>query len=394
MNIEEIISAQAKKFIEEHLNTPIEELLLSAKKYPNLNVPLLVAQIEGRNKAQKKLPSWYAAENIIYPVKLSMEQCSSESTAAYKASLLSGNTLVDLTGGFGVDSFTFAERIKKVVYIERNKELAEIAQHNFQVLKKENIEVQCTESELFISNHKGKADHIYIDPARRKEGSKVFRFSDCEPDVIKLQQELFKISNSIMIKTSPLLDIDQAVKELGYVKEVHVVAVDNECRELLFIIDKENKNTAPEIIAVNIRKGSKEEFRFTRELEAEAEIKYDLPQEYIYEPNAAIMKAGAFKGIAKQWSLSKLHANSHLYTSKGLKLDFPGRVFKVLKLLKYSKQEIIAEIPEAKANVTARNFPDSVEMIRKKTGLKDGGDKYLFATTDMNDKAVILLTEK
>jgi hypothetical protein len=394
MDFTEITSSQAQKFIKDNLHITVEDLLLSGKKYSGLNIPLLATQVEGKNKAEKKLPTWFQTEGIIYPVKLSMEQCSSEITAAYKASLVAGDIFVDLTGGFGVDSVAFAEKIKKVIYIERNSELADIVKYNFGILKKDNIEVLNTSAEDFINKNSLRADWIYIDPARRKGGSKVFRFADCEPNVIQLQQELFKISNHIMIKTSPLLDIDLAIKELGCVAEVHVVAVDNECKELLFLLNKPAQNQETKIVATNIRKGNKEEFSFTRKMENESVANFGLPLEYIYEPNAAILKAGAFKSLANLVGLNKLHRNSHLYTSETVRENFPGRIFRLLKIVKYSKQEILVEIPEGKANITTRNFPDSVEMIRKKTGLKDGGDKYLFGTTDLNGKYVVLLTEK
>ena len=395
MDFPDITSSQAQKFIQDNLHIPVEELLLSGKKYPGLNIPLLVAQIEGKNKAVKKLPTWFQSKEVIYPVKLSMEQCSSEVTAAYKAGLLSGATLIDLTGGFGVDSAAFSEKLEHVIYVERTVELATIAAHNFRVLNKNNIEAVNKNAEDFISNYADKVDWIYIDPARRKEGSKVFRFADCEPDILKLQQQLFAISDNILIKTSPLLDIDQAVKELGYVKEVHVLAVDNDCKELLFVLNKNIEVSAPEIIAVNIRKeNKKDEFRFSKKIENEAEVKLSLPQHYIYEPNAAILKAGAFKSIAAARGLYKLHASSHLYTSEECQHDFPGRIFHLIKTLKYSKKEILEAIPDGKANITTRNFPDTVEIIRKKTGLKEGGSNYLFATKDRYDKPIVLLTEK
>ena len=395
MKLSDINSSRAQKFIQENLHIPIEELLLSAKKYPDLNIPLLVSQIEGKNKAEKKLPTWFQSNEIVYPVKLSMEQCSSETTAIYKSSIVKGSTLIDLTGGFGVDSAAFAGKMDKVIYVERNAELSHIASHNFKILGKNNVEVINKNSEDFVADYSQTADWIFIDPARRKEGSKVFRFQDCEPDLLKLQEALFKISDNILIKTSPLLDIDQAVKELGHVKEIHVLAVDNDCKELLFVLNKEIENSDPEIIAVNIRKENiKDEFRFNRKTEDKAEVKFDLPQKYLYEPNAAILKAGAFKSIAVAKGLSKLHPSSHLYTSEEHLTDFPGRAFFLLKIMKYSKKEILAEIPEGKANITTRNFPDTVEGIRKKTGLKDGGNNYLFATKDMYDKPVVLLTKK
>jgi hypothetical protein len=392
MDFQEINSPEAKKFIQENGHKPVEELLLSARKFPTLNIPLLVSQIEGRNKAQKKLPTWYQTEKIVYPVKLSMEQCSSEITAAYKASLVSGNILVDLTGGFGVDSYAFSKKVEKVVYVEQNHELFKIAAHNFKVFHQHNVELFNTQAEDFLKEYKTRANWIYLDPARRKAGNKVFQLSDCEPDLLHLKQTLFEIGDHVLLKTSPLLDIDLALKELEFVKEIHVIAVENECKELLFILDQ--KTRAPEIIAVNFKKNNPDEFRFNRTAETQAEVQYHLPWNYLYEPNAAILKAGAFKSISAKTGLHKLNINSHLYTSEHLFENFPGRSFKILKILKYSKKEIMAEIPEGKVNVTVRNFPDSVELIRRKTGLKDGGERYLFATKDIHNKPVILLTEK
>lgn len=392
MNFQEINSPEAKRFIQENLHTPVEELLLSAHKFPFLNIPLLVSQIEGRNKAQKKLPTWYHSEEVIYPVKLSMEQCSSEITASYKASLVSGNILIDLTGGFGVDSFAFAKKVRNVFYIEGNEELSEIAAYNFKIFHQENIEIFPTRAEDFISSYKDGVDWIYLDPARRREGNKVVRLSDCEPDLLSLKKSLFKLSDQILVKTSPLLDLDIALKELEFVREIHVIAVENECKELLFILDQHTKE--PEIIAVNFRKNEWEKFRFHRSFENSVSVPYHKPWNYLYEPNAAILKAGAFKSIAAKTGLLKLNINSHLYTSEHLLKNFPGRSFKLLKTIKYSKKEILAEVPEGKANITVRNFPDSVELIRRKTGLKDGGDCYLFATRDLHNKPIILLTEK
>lgn len=393
MNLEEITSPSAKKFIQENTEAPVEELLLRAGKYTGLNIPLLVTQIEGKQKAKKKLPSWYHSPEVIYPVKLSMEQCSSETTAAYKTSLVSGDTLIDLTGGFGVDSMAFAGKMKNIFYIEQNQELCEIAAHNFKVFHKENVTVVNARTEDFITAPLSKADWIFLDPARRKSGSKVFRLADCEPDILALKTRLFEISNRILVKTSPLLDLDIALKELQQVSEIHVIAVENECKELLFLMEPGASETR--IIAVNIRKDNTlETFRFTRNMEREAIVRFHLPQDYLYEPNAAILKAGAFRSIAAERNLFKLNASSHLYTSATYDENFPGRSFKILKTIKYSKKEILQELPEGKANITARNFPDSVELIRKKTGLKDGGSFYLFATKDLHDKPVILLTEK
>ena len=395
MNFEDIFSPTAQKYIQENNTTPIEKLLLGAKKYPELNIPLLVAQIEGRGKAQKKLPSWFAIKEVVYPIKLSMEQCSSEQTAVYKASIVSGKSLIDLTGGFGVDCSAFAEKLEQVYYVEQNTELASIAERNFKLFKKDNIEVVNQDSEIYITAFDLTVDWIFIDPARRKEGGKVFRFADCEPNILALKNTLFAKAKKILIKTSPLLDIDLAIQELGNVAEVHVLSIENECKELLFLLDPALKKSNAEIVAVNIRKDGREDlFSFTRKKEDEAIVTISLPLQFLYEPNVSILKAGAFKSIAIKTGLSKLNVSSHLYTSELCQEDFPGRIFKIIKTVKYSKKELLAEIPEGKANITVRNFPDSVEVIRKKTGLKDGGSTYLFATKDKDDKLIVLLTEK
>lgn len=395
MNFENIFSPAAQKYIQENSTTPIEKLLLGAKKYPELNIPLLVAQIEGRAKAQKKLPSWYANNEIVYPIKLSMEQCSSEQTAAYKASLLDGKSLIDLTGGFGVDCAAFAGQLKQVFYVERNAELANIAARNFKLFAKNNVEIHSQEAEQYITTFDSTVDWIFIDPARRKEGGKVFRFADCEPNILELKNTLFEKAKKVLIKTSPLLDIDLAIQELGNVAEVHVLSIENECKELLFLLDPLYKKANAIIFAVNIRKdGTQDTFSFTRELENEAIVPIQLPSNYLYEPNASILKAGAFKSIALKTGLFKLNVSSHLYTSSEIQKDFPGRIFKILKTVKYSKKDLMVEIPEGKANIAVRNFPDSVDVIRKKTGLKEGGSVYLFATKDKDDKLIVLLTEK
>ena len=399
MNIAEITTPESQKFIATHLSDSIHDLLLQAGKYKEFDVPLLTRQIESKNKAKNKLPLWFNTPGIVYPEKLSMEQCSSEITALYKAEILDGSfkRLIDLTGGLGVDSYFFSKKFEEVIYVEKNESLNELASYNFSVLKADNIQSVSTEAEEFVSSYKKKADFIFIDPARRKEGSKVFRFSDCEPNVTEMPQDLFEISEKIMIKASPLVDIDHAIRELKWVEKIFVVAVENECKELLFLLNKNigDADIPLEITAANIsQKGSKIEFKFIREEELKASAEISLPLVYIYEPNASIMKAGAFRSVGEKFLLKKLHPNSHLYTSEQLVKDFPGRIFKLESTLKYSKKEILNDLPNGKANITVRNFPDTVEAIRKKTGIKDGGEIYLFATTDKNGKHVILKTNK
>jgi predicted O-methyltransferase YrrM len=395
MDLAYLTSPEAKKFIEQNKDVPVEELLLRERKKNSVHTPMLIAQIEGRSKAQKKLPSWSMVPDLIYPVKLSMEQCSSERTASYKAGLVSGSLLADLTGGFGVDTAAFAQAVEEVVYVEQNEELAAIAAHNFLQLGQDNIRVVTGASELFLQQSSDAFDWLYIDPARRKEGNKVVRFADCTPDITALTTLFWEKTKGVLVKTSPLMDIDQAVRELSCVKEVHIVAVDNECKELLFVLDQNAAENSLKLTAVNIRSSKPTEvFSFYKTEEQEAEVAYHAPQKYLYEPNAALLKAGAFKLPAVRMGLYKLHASSHLYTSEQLAENFQGRVFEVYDQVKYTKKDLQAALPEGRANITVRNFPDSVADIRKKTGLRDGGDVYIFATRDWQQKPVLLLTRK
>jgi precorrin-6B methylase 2 len=383
------------KYLLAHENEDLNRLLLQASRYPHLPVPLLVQHIRARQKIKNKLPTWYQHPQVRYPAMVSVEQSSSEKTAAFKAELVSGNLLLDLTGGLGLDSFFFSDKFKKVIYLERQPELVEIAAHNAQVLGNTNIEFRQGEASAFLDDFTSQADWIYLDPARRDEANrKVFNLTDCEPDVVQLLPKLLAKGKNILIKTSPMLDISQALGQLESVQKVYVVAVDNECKEVLYhVAASENPNLQVETI--NLSAGvSKQTFTFDYAAEENAPVTYTLPQTYIYEPNAAILKAGGFKSLAKYYGLNKLHRNSHLYTSEGLVPDFPGRIFKLRTISRYQKKELACHLPDSKANITVRNFPDSVAAIRKKTGLKEGGDIYLFATTDLNAKPIILICEK
>jgi len=383
------------KYLVAHENEDPNRLLLQASRYPHLPVPLLVQHIRARQKIKNKLPTWYQHPQVRYPAIVSVEQSSSEKTAAFKAELMSGNLLLDLTGGLGIDSCFFADKFKNVIYLERQPELVEIAAHNARVLGKTNIEFRQGEAQAFLNDFTSQADWIYLDPARRDEANrKVFNLSDCEPDVVQLLPTLLAKGKNILLKTSPMLDISQAVGQLGSVQKVYIVAVDNECKEVLYHVAA-SKNPNLLIETINLQAGANQQrFTFDYEAEENAPVTYTLPQTYIYEPNAAILKAGGFKSLANHFELNKLHRNSHLYTSENLMPDFPGRIFKLKTTSRYQKKELASYLPDLKANITVRNFPDSVAAIRKKTGLKEGSDTYLFATTDLNAKPIILICEK
>ncbi|MTI33649.1 class I SAM-dependent methyltransferase [Xanthovirga aplysinae] len=390
----QVLRKEVKEFIRDHLKDDPVNLMLQVNKYPDIPMKMVVEQIQARQKARNKLPEWAANDGLIFPPSLSMEQCSSEITAHFKASLVSGKRLIDLTGGAGVDVYYFSKVFDQVDYVERQKELAAITNHNMQQLQATNVRLHHEQAEKFLEALKEKVDVIYLDPARRgKHQEKVFFISDCEPDVGKMGADLLEKAEKVLVKTSPMLDISQAIRDLGNVEKVFVVAVDNECKEVLYLLSKKEKRT-PTIETINFGRSSKQYLIFDPQEEIHVEVSYGNPATYIYEPNVAILKAGAFKVLTKSFGVNKLNPNSHLYTSESLVPDFPGRIFKCESQCSYSKKEILRHLPQKKANITVRNFPATVKEIRKKTGIKEGGDTYILATTDLNNKHLLLICKK
>lgn len=372
-------------------------ILKNQKKYDSEFLKLIAEQFISRQKAKTKLPSWFQNQEVILPLPLSVEQASSEITAEYKAALLPKKAKkgYDLTGGMGIDCSFFAKYSESVIYIEQNAVLAERAKYNFKKLGIENIECKNQDSIQFLKETFEKVDWIYADPARRDSSqNKVFLIDDCEPNTLKINDLLLEKAEQIIIKYSPLLDIKLAISQLQNVDAVHVIAVDNEVKELLFIL-KKSSNQNPTIHCVNLSHSKEKQiFHFNYEEEAEINLSYTKPKTYIYEPNGAILKAGAFKSIAKAFDLQKLASNSHLYTSDALIPRFAGRSFRCLATSKLDKKEIQRHLPNLQANISVRNFPMKPEEIKKKLGIKDGGDKYLFAT-ELSDKTkIILICEK
>jgi 16S rRNA G966 N2-methylase RsmD len=319
-----------------------------------------------------------------------MEQCSSEATAQYKASIVQGTRLADLTGGFGIDCSYMSEQFLHTTYVERNAELCAIATHNFALLDKP-IEVrqgQCEEVLAALSEQ----DWIFLDPARRdKGGNKVVALTDCEPDVCALEEQLLQKSAHVMIKCSPMLDISKAIGQLRSVVEVHVVSVNNECKELLLLLDQEGAEEM-HIHTVNFQGGRMQSFVYTLNEEARAVCSYaSQVGKYLYEPNSSMMKAGCYRLLAVRYALQKFHPNTHLYTSDHLVEDFPGRVFEVKDVVGFSKSELKSLSSGLKrANVAVRNFPEHPDALRKRLKIADGGDTYLFATTLNSEKKVVI----
>ena len=390
------MNEKLRAFIVQHLNDDIHQLAMDAKKYPEINISEALSQINGRKKVCNKLPIFHQNENILYPIQLSLEQSSSQITATYKASLCNGYRLVDLTGGFGVDSYFLAENFDEVIYVEKNEELCRIATHNFSALKRTNIMVVNSMSESFLMHYLDKADWMYIDPARRdNSGKKVVKLADCEPDVTVLLESIFEKSDNLMVKLSPMLDIHAIIDQLHGIAAVHIIAVDNECKELLLILNKKTAATI-QIKTINFQKSQVQNFEYYLQEEQQASCQHAQELEnyrFLYEPNAAIMKAGAFKLIGQHFRLDKLQVNTHLYVSNELHIEFPGRVFAIKKIWEKEKWKANA-LSLKKANVATRNFPISVDEIRKKLKLADGGETYLFACTLSDNKKVIIETIK
>ncbi len=369
-----ILNTGVQSFIHNFLNNDILSVALKKSPYPGVSSQELAQQLTSRKKCEHKLTDWYRKEGIYYPDKLHVEQASSEQTAAYKSGLVDGNTLADLTGGMGVDSYYFSKKVNQVFYFETNNTLAEITAHNFKVLGANNIRIHKGDGVSAIENSDRKYDWIYLDPSRRAEGNRrVFRLEECIPNVLEILPLLFSRTGNILLKTAPMLDIQEGLRSLGQVSGIHVVAIENEVRELLWILDK-SAPAEPEITAVNMTHNQQQVFVFTNSVEQVCESSYSAPQEYLYEPNAAILKAGAFKIVGQRYGLDKLHLHSHLYTSAEAK-PFPGRRFKVMAVYPYTKR-----LPFKKANITTRNFPASVAALRKKHRISEGGNSYLFFT--------------
>ena len=391
MNLELLLQPEIQDFINKNLNEDTSKLAFKKNPFPEVNYSVLINQIIAKKKAKDKLPTWFSNENIIYPEKISIEQTSSETTAKYKASLVSGEKLIDCTGGFGIDDYYFSKQFKTVIHCELNADLSKIVKHNFEVLKANNIECYQGDSTQILEQLNQKFDCIYIDPSRRNDAKgKVFMLADCLPNVVDLQDFYYQFTDTILIKTAPILDLHAGLLELKNVAEIHIVAVENEVKELLWKIEK-NFNKAPEIIAVNIEK---EKQTITKiESSKSYSARYSLPKKYLYEPNASLMKSGGFESVSELFTVEKLHQHSHLYTSDEI-IDFPGRKFQIDAIVPFQKKEISQHIQGKKMNVSTRNFPIKPEEIKKKYKITDGGTIFAFFTTNINNEKIILLCTK
>lgn len=380
-----------QEFISENYNKDLSKLVFQGSPFEEVSTQELATQLAGKGRAEKKLPTWFNTEGIIYPPNLNLEQTSSEITAAYKASQINGSLLMDLTGGFGVDSYFFSKSVKKVVHCELNPELSEVVAHNFRVLGIENIINFTGDGLSHLKATTEPIDWLYLDPSRRDDaGGRVFHLSDCLPNIPEHLELLLSKAPDILVKTSPLLDLQAGVLALRKVKQIHVVAVKNEVKELLWFLS-EIPTEEIRIRTLNFKKGEVEIYE--NDFRKEAPIDLSTPLTYLFEPNAAIMKSGLADALGEELGLLKLHNNSNLFTSNTL-MKFPGRKFEILQQLPYSRKKLKKALSFEQAHISTRNFPESVASLRKQLKLKDGGEHYLFFTTTGKDERVVLICRK
>ncbi|MCI6875386.1 MAG: class I SAM-dependent methyltransferase [Parabacteroides sp.] len=386
-------------FIQAHLSDDPDRLLLSASRYPEIDMPFVVAQITARRQIKEKLPTWYQQEQLLFPAKIAAEQCSSEQTALYKQQLVTKeDTLCDLTGGLGIDSYYFSRRVKQVYYIERFPSYCEVARANMATLGARNVVVLEGDSTQWLDQLPA-IDVFYVDPARRgKENKRMFALSDCEPDLTQLLPRLLAKAPRVIAKLSPMADLRQTLALLPTTQAIHILSVKNECKELLFVIGREPRESAVPIHCVHLTKQAASDECFVCSLEAEQQAASHLAttlRRYLYEPNASVLKAGAFKQVACQFPVEKLQVSSHLYTSDHYLDRFPGRRFEVDEVIPFHSKSCKQLAGQSlQANVTTRNFPLTVEALRKKCRIREGGDIYLFATTGPKEEKLLIRTHK
>lgn len=384
-----LLDSEAQAYINTHLQGDVHQIAMGKSHIAHVEARELAIQIAAKQKSAKKLPTWYQKTGIYYPSTLSIEQTSSEITAAYKSTLALGNSVIDLTGGFGVDSFFFARQVSEVTHCEINTELSEIAAHNANVLEQKNIKFVAFNGLEYLEQSESKFDTIYIDPARRSTQGKVFRLADCSPNVIAHMDLLLNKGSRIIIKTAPLLDLSAGVKELKNVSQIHIVSTRNEVKELLWVIEAK-PNPTTEIIAVTLNEETKQ-FRFSLGDESiSAKMAASPLPRYLYEPDTALLKSGAFNLIANRYQLQKLDLQTQLYVSEDLNIDFPGRIFEINSVMSSGD---LKKQKDLIGNVISRNYRDKAENLVKKYKIKPD-HKYFLVFTYSKDKGFIIISCK
>jgi hypothetical protein len=387
-----IARENVQEFIASNENADVQALVLAHREIHGVPSAWIATQIQGRRKAREKLPLWYRTPGIVYPPALGMEQCSTELTARYKQQLVHGHQASDLSAGFGVDAFFLSQSFDRLEYVEPEPGLLELARHNHILLGAENIGYHGQSADAFLNSDNAAFDLIFLDPSRRQGQRRVYHLGECAPNVVALKNTLLKKSLQVLIKASPLLDLKQAQRELGVVDQFIVLAVENECKEILIHLRRDPQGRQPTIHAVHLdRDGVPTPFAFTWEQEKYAKSTYGSPLTYVYEPNAAILKSGAFKLIGERYELTKLAPDTHLYTSEEQKPEFPGRLFRVIEEVSLHSK-LHEQFENGYANILTRNYPMSVPEILSKTGLKEGGQHYLICTR--SEKPLVMVAER
>lgn len=377
----------------EHENEDTSTLALRYTGKNNLPLKALLHQLKGRRIAKQKLPSWYLFPTIFYPDSTIIEQCSSEATATLKSTFVKGKKVADLTGGLGVDSWAFAQEAASVIFCEPDPLRCEAARKNFATLGVKNIEIVCNDAESMLQHKSMEGiDLLYLDPSRRSEGgNKVFRLKDLRPDVLSLKEALLAQSTEAMIKLAPMLDISEGLKQLPETYRVDIISWKGECRELVFHL---KKGGGSPVLFCSDAGNSLKPFHFSPEEELQAVLKIGPPDKWIYEPDAAVRKSGAWKSLCQQFEVTALHANTHLFTSEHFVKDFPGRAFKLLELLPYKKEILMDRMNNRNGQLVFHNFPESPQRVIQQLNIPSGEPFYLFFILLANDHPAVLLTER
>lgn len=398
---------QLQAFIATHLNDDTNRLLLSARRYPDVDIPAAVEQIEARRRLRLKLPEWYANPALIMGGRVPAEQCSSELTARYKQRLVVGETLTDLTGGMGVDLYYMSRAVTTAYYVERQPALCAAARHNFAALGANNITV--TEGDgLSLLATLPAVDTLYLDPARRAaDGGRVYDLADCEPDVVLHRPELLSHCRRLVVKISPMADVQRVLRSMPGTTQVHILAVHGECKEVLLVVEPtpqpmpgQSGEPTPQpadfahvqITCTDYRAADVVSYTYQLGEEQSARSVFaEAVGAYLYEPDVTLLKAGAFRSLGTRFGVQKLEVNSHLYTSATLVADFPGRIFAIDEVIPFASRTLKSlrrTLPQA--NITTRNFPLTADQLRARTGIRDGGDVYLFGTRVQGIGALLL----
>lgn len=388
-----LLQAEVQVYLLAQMPRKPEQIALEKSPFKGISSSELAAQLDGRKRSRVKLPRWHQTAGIYFPKRLNLEQSSSEATAAYKAARIpEASRVLDMTGGFGVDSFAFAQRADEVIYVERDVELTGIVQHNANQFGIKNLQVHHADGlDLLSDSAPGEYDLIYLDPARRKGSQKTYKLKDCEPDVVELLPELLSKAPRVLLKLAPMLDIQEAVRQLKHLKEIHILSVDGECKELLCLLQA-SQTADPEVVVAARRDPSWQTVRFKLGTEADSKSRIGPPKKYLYEPDAAWLKSGAFKYIGQHYDLEKIHTHTHLYTSERMVPEFIGKVTEIQNVMAFSDFKKLKNV--GSATVVTRNFPLKPEALRRRYKIGEDRDQHLYFCTGSEEELLVIRSQR